>query len=320
MEHKTLWIIIASLVVTLLVALIVLYTIIKKNKAGAKPFHKAKDVGVFYNQQTDNFLKVYGTIIQAFRTTDVSILLDHQIKAMGLKEGMKALDAGCGICGPAVYFAKNTGAHIEAITISQDQVTKAQSLVKEHHLEHQINVQLGDYHHLSEYYPSDSFDIVYFLESFGHATDHEQVLNESWGMLKPGGTVYIKDLFIKESNVHSLEKEIQQEIQNINNAYKYNVANLYEVLRFARKKGFIVAQLSTIDIPLEEFENLTISNDFQELTGINKIENLQDYVFPVDFFELKLIKPWNALEYGNSRYFLQNLFYMQVHNRKQEEL
>ena len=78
--------------------------------------------------------------------------------------------------------------------------------------------------------------------------------------------------------------------------------------------------MKTIDLPLEDFENLTISNDFQELTGINKIENLQEYVFPVDFFEITCIKPWNALEYGNSRYFLQNLFYMQMHNRKQEEL
>jgi ubiquinone/menaquinone biosynthesis C-methylase UbiE len=320
MEDNLLWIIIIVLATALIVCCIILFQNYVKPNTTTQSSHKAEDVGNFYNEQTDNFLKVYGTIIQAFRTTNVSVILNHQVKMMGLKKGMRALDAGCGICGPAVYFAQETGATIEAITISQDQVDKAVTHIKKNQLENKINVQLGDYHSLSKYFPSDSFDIVYFLESFGHAVNHEQVLNESWGMLKPGGTLYIKDLFIKESNNHSVEGGIATEINNINKAYKYNVANLYEVLRHARKKGFIVAQLSTIDIPLEEFENLTISNDFQELTGINKIENLQEYIFPVDFFELKLIKPWNSLEYGNSRYFLQNLFYMQVHNRKQEEL
>ena len=297
-----------------------LYLLYSKKKKKKATKYNASDVGSFYNKQTNNFLKVYGEVIQAFRTTDVTKLLDYQIEAIGFEKGQRVLDAGCGVCGPARYFAKNAGVQVEAITISQDQVDKSKAYIKKEGLEDQVNVQQGDYHHLSNYFESDSFDTVYFLESFGHAVDHQQVLNEDWGMLKPGGTLYIKDLFIKEAAIDSLKKDIDREIDNINEAYRYNVADLYEVLRFARKKGFIISSLKTIDIPLEDFENLTISNDFQELTGINKIENLQEYIFPVDFFELKCTKPWNALEYGNSRYFLQNLYYMQVHNRKQEEL
>lgn len=33
-----------------------------------------KDVAKFYDEQTDNFLKVYGNVIQAFRTKDVGVL------------------------------------------------------------------------------------------------------------------------------------------------------------------------------------------------------------------------------------------------------
>lgn len=282
--------------------------------------HSARDVGNFYNQQTNNFLKVYGEVIQAFRTTDVTKLLDYQIEAIGFEKGQRVLDAGCGVCGPARYFAKNADVYVEAITISEDQVEKAQNYIIEEGLEGKVNVTHGDYHQLEEYYKSDSFDVVYFLESFGHATNHEQVINSAWGMLKPGGKLYIKDLFIKEAAIPSLANDIQREVKNINEAYRYNVADLYEVLKFIRKKGYILSNVKTIDLPLEDFENLTISNDFQELTGINKIENLQEYVFPVDFFEITCMKPWNALEFGNSRYFLQNLFYMQMHNRKQEEL
>lgn len=282
--------------------------------------YSAKEVGDFYNEQTNNFLKVYGEVIQAFRTTDVTKLLDYQIDAIGFEKGQRVLDAGCGVCGPARYFAKHAGVEVEAITISEDQVEKARKYIANEGLEGKVKVTLGDYHHLEKYYESDSFDFVYFLESFGHATNHEQVINSAWGMLKPGGKLYIKDLFIKEAAINSLKEDIQREVENINQAYRYNIADLYEVLKFIRKKGYILSSVKTIDLPLEDFENLTISNDFQELTGINKIENLQEYVFPVDFFEITCIKPWNALEYGNSRYFLQNLFYMQMHNRKQEEL
>jgi cyclopropane fatty-acyl-phospholipid synthase-like methyltransferase len=296
----------------------------KKHPVASVEIEKAQgtaaSVGSFYDEQTQNFLKVYGEVIQAFRTTEVHKLLDYQIESMELEAGQRLLDAGCGVAGPATYFAEKAGVTVEGITISKEQALLAKKKIKKKGLEDKVSITHGDFHHLQEYYESDSFDRVCFLESFGHAVNHEEVLHSAWGMLKPGGLLYIKDLFVKEAALTSLEKDIQEEIQNINKAYHYNVADLYKVLKIIRKKGFILSSVKTIDLPLEEFENLTISNDFQELTGINKIDNLQEYVFPVDFFELKCYKPWNALEYGNSRYFLQNLYYMQLHNRKQEEL
>lgn len=317
------------LIFFILLSLVLLYFLVKKKKsqpdeseASVPPIKrfKPKQVGQFYNEQTDNFLKVYGEVIQAFRTTKIDQLLDYQIESIGLKEGQRVLDAGCGVCGPARYFAKNAGVQVEAITISEDQVEKSKKYIEQENLTDKVRVTLGDYHQLQNYYESDSFDAVYFLESFGHAEKHQEVINSAWGMLKPGGTLYIKDLFIKEAAIASLEKDIQQGIQDINTAYRYNVADLYVVLKWIRKKGFILSSVKTIDLPLEDFENLTISNEFQELTGIHQIENLQEYIFPVDFFEIKCFKPWNALEYGNNRYFLQNLYHLQVHNRKQEEL
>ncbi len=278
------------------------------------------DVAKFYNEQTDNFLKVYGNVIQAFRTKNVNTLLDYQIGTIGLKSGMKALDAGCGVCGPAVYFAQQAGCTIEAITISRVQVEKAKEHIARNGAEDRVFVREGDYHNLEACYPENSFDAIYFLESFGHAKSHEQVLDSAWKVLKPGGVVYIKDLFIKKAALKGMAPGIEKEIQNINSAYHYNVPELNRILDHVRKKGYILSSLKTIDIPLEEFENLTISNDFQELTGINKIENLREYVFPVDFFELKLIKPAIGLASGNSRYFLQNMYFMQIQNWPEKDL
>ncbi|MBI3519100.1 MAG: methyltransferase domain-containing protein [Bacteroidetes bacterium] len=279
-----------------------------------------KDVAKFYNEQTDNFLKVYGDVIQAFRTKNISTLLDYQINAIGLNSGIKALDAGCGVCGPAVYFAQNTKCQIEAMTISKKQAELAKQKIAENHLSNLINITEGDYHQLENYYSQHTFDVVYFLESFGHALNHKQVLHSAWNVLKPGGSIYIKDLFIKKTPFESMEAGIDKEVKNINEAYHYNIPDLNTILDIARKKGYIISLLKTIDIPLEEFENLTISNDFQDLTGINKIDNLRNYIFPVDFFELKLIKRSIDLTSGNSSYFLQNMYLMQIENWKESDL
>ena len=272
----------------------------------------SQKVGDFYNAQTNNFLKVYGDVIQAFRTKDVSVLLDHQIEAMQLSANKKVLDAGCGVCGPAIYFAAKTGVSIEAISISGLQVEKSKQNIQKNQLDELIHVQEGDYHTLTKYYEKNAFDLVYFLESFGHASDHLMVLDSVWDVLKPGGMVYIKDLFVKKSNIPLFEQGIHIEVQKINAAYHYNIPELNNILDYVRQKGFILSSLSTIDIPLENFENLSISNEFQVLTGINKIDNLKEYIFPVDFFELKLIKPSFDISSGTNRYFLQNMYYLQI--------
>jgi len=54
------------------------------------------------------------------------------------------------------------------------------------------------------------------------------------------------------------------------------------------------------------------------LTGIARIDNWAEYVFPVDFFELKLIKPSFDLNQRPDRYFLQNLYHQQAEAKEQE--
>jgi ubiquinone/menaquinone biosynthesis C-methylase UbiE len=277
---------------------------------------QAKEVGAFYDATTDAFLKVYGEVIQAFRTHDLTNLLAYQAGMMQLKPGMRVLDAGCGVCGPAIFFAKNHGVQVDAITASKVQQAQALERIHAAGLQAQIHVVQGDYHQLSRHFPAGEYDVVYFLESFGHSPDKAAAISAAWEMLKPGGLLYIKDLFIKEPILPGHGPEIRANVDRINTAYRYNVGNLYDVLAAVRRQGFILSALKTIDIPLEDFENLTISNDFQELTGIHKIDNLQEYLFPVDFFELVCLKPWHDLEKGNSRYFLQNLYYLKVKGKE----
>ena len=289
-------------------------------QATTAPKATPSQVGEFYNTYNEKFVQVYGDIIQAYRTTDVTKLLDYEIVSIGFTPGMKACDAGCGVCGPAIYFAQKCGIQIEALTVSEVQKQEAVKRITAANLNNKVSVNVGDYHDIAGSLGKEKFDVVYFLESFGHSFNHSKAIESAWNALKPGGTLYIKDLFRKIAVYPEHQVKIDYEISRINEAYRYNIAELNTVLDAMRKQGFAIMFVKTVDLKLEDFENLTISNDFQELTGIAKIENWEDYIFPVDFFEIKCYKPVNDLQYGLDKYFLQNLYWMQVHKKKQEEL
>ena len=122
------------------------------------------------------------------------------------------------------------------------------------------------------------------------------------------------EALMKESKAAEAKIEFSYEVDRINEAYRYQVSDLYEILKIIRKMGFIVNFVKTIDLDINDFENLAISNEFQELTGIAKIDNWETYIFPVDFFEIKFTKPIHDLSDGLNKYFLQNLYYLQVKN------
>jgi cyclopropane fatty-acyl-phospholipid synthase-like methyltransferase len=230
------------------------------------------------------------------------------------------LDAGCGVCGPAIYFCKKAGVTVEAVTMSEKQAEHARRRIREEGVEGKVAVRVGNYQELPRLFEPGSFDAVYFLESFGHTDDVAKTITSAWHALKPAGTLYIKDLFKKEAAIPELAARIDEEARKINAAYHYNIPELNPFLSCVRQRGFILQSLKTIDLKLEEFENLTISNDFQELTGIGRIENWKEYVFPVDFFEVKCMKPVHDIRAGNSRYFLQNLYHLKVLQTKPEDL
>lgn len=259
----------------------------KKNRT-ATP----QDVGEYYNETTGKFLDVYGEVIQAFRTKDISHYLDYTLKSAKVEDGMLLLDAGCGVCGPATFFAqKLPNIRINACSISSVQVQLAQIKIAEKNLKDRVSVKQGDYHSLIELYPNTEFDRVYFLESFGHSDNKAKLIHAVWDVLKPGGMLYIKDLFRRESDNEWEQFKIDQICEQINKAYCYHIADLTEIISILRRKGYILHFIKVPEIERSVFENLTISNDFQNLFNIGKIDSWDEYVFPIDFYEILAEKP-----------------------------
>lgn len=278
----------------------------KSNRAyNAHRRHQSKEVGDFYDLRTNDFLHVYGEVIQAFRTNDVNEWLAYTAQSMDLHSKTTALDAGCGVCGPARYYAKHF-AHlqIEACSISANQVGQARQKNVEAGLQQQIQVQHLDYHNMANHYPASSFDLVYFLESFGHSSQQTYLLKQVFTVLKEGGALYIKDLFKALDPDEWKQQRIDEICQDINKAYYYNIPSLGSFLDAARKIGFRLEWVRVPQIKLETFEHLKISNDFQELFNVGKINSWADYIFPIDFYELMLTKPVAVAPEELHKYFM----------------
>jgi ubiquinone/menaquinone biosynthesis C-methylase UbiE len=278
-----------------------------KNSGILKPVSTTTpiSVGEYYNETTDKFLNVYGEIIQAFRTKNIDEYLDYTILNAKITDGMRLLDAGCGVCGPAAYFAnKLPNISIDACSVSEVQVEKAKEKINQEKLHERVNVKVADYHTIDAQYENNIYDRVYFLESFGHSNDKTKLIRAARNVLKPGGMIYIKDLFRREVTNEWEQLRINNICEQINHHYHYQISDLNDVLDVLRKQGYILHFVKVPEVELSAFEHLTISNDFQNLFDIGKIETWDDYVFPIDFFEILAEKPKHDLSKDMHLYFM----------------
>ncbi|OHE90645.1 hypothetical protein CORC01_14064 [Colletotrichum orchidophilum] len=108
--------------------------------------------------------------------------LAHQI---GIKEGMKVLDVGCGVGGPAREIAKFTGCHITGLNNNDYQIDRATHYAAKEGLSKQLEFVKGDFMQMS--FPDNSFDAVYAIEATVHAPSLEGIYSEIFRVLKPGG-------------------------------------------------------------------------------------------------------------------------------------
>lgn len=118
----------------------------------------------------------------------------HVLAECDLPPTSRILDAGCGVCGPSAHIAEAMpAAFVDAVTISPVQARAAECLLAARRLSDRICVRVADYHALP--YPDATFDAALFLESAGHSDDPLRLFAEMFRLLKPGGTLYVKDHF-----------------------------------------------------------------------------------------------------------------------------
>lgn len=113
---------------------------------------------------------------------------EHYLSAqMGLRPGMKVLDVGCGVGGPAREIARFSDVEIIGLNNNDFQIGRARKYTLKAGLEEQVSFVKGDFMKLSEQFGENYFDAVYAIEATVHAPSWEGVYGEIFKVLKPGG-------------------------------------------------------------------------------------------------------------------------------------
>ena len=108
----------------------------------------------------------------------------HIINKLRIEEGMKVLDIGCGWGGLALQIAKETGAYVKGITLSENQFATAQKRAQEEGLNDKVKFALQDYRHEEEKY--DRMVSVGMFEHVG-VTYFPNFFSKTYGLLKESG-------------------------------------------------------------------------------------------------------------------------------------
>ena len=153
----------------------------------------------FWNKNTKN------------RQEAISNENDEVIKTAGIKNGMKVLDAGCGIGGTSLCIAEKTGAGVWGITITPEQVDLAIKYARKKNIHNLVNFSVQNYTKTS--FPSNFFDVVIGIESICYASPKSSFLKEAYRVLKPGGKIVIADGYLGRKPKNEKEKEIIKEFK-----------------------------------------------------------------------------------------------------------
>ncbi|KAF2007050.1 hypothetical protein P154DRAFT_517477 [Amniculicola lignicola CBS 123094] len=146
---------------------------------------------------------------------------------MGLRDGMRVLDVGCGVGGPAREIVKFSGVNVIGLNNNDYQIQRATRYAETEGLSHKLKFTKGDFMQMS--FPDNSFDAVYAIEATVHAPSLEGIYSEIFRVLKPGGVFGVYEWLMtdKYDNENPRHREIRLGIEigdGISNMEKVEVA------------------------------------------------------------------------------------------------
>ncbi|MFD7814714.1 SAM-dependent methyltransferase [Streptomyces sp. NPDC059785] len=142
----------------------------------------------------------------------VDRLTDVLIERLLVDDSAHVLDLGCGVGGPGLRVARETGARVTGVSISQEQVKTANRLAEEAGLADRAVFRHADAMKLP--FEDASFDAVMALESIIHMPDRQQVLTEAARVLQPGGRLVLTDVFERAPRKETLHPSIEKFCRN----------------------------------------------------------------------------------------------------------
>ena len=111
---------------------------------------------------------------------------EHRLaRVAGLRAGLRALDVGCGVGGPALSIAEHSGAHVTGINIVPWQLETAEKRAAAQGLQNLTEFRNADMMALP--FDDGTFDVAFSFDAICHSPDKDTVYAEIARVLKPGG-------------------------------------------------------------------------------------------------------------------------------------
>lgn len=153
-----------------------------------------KLVNAYYDLSTDLYEYGWGTSFHFARmysgeSLPASIARHQHYLAMQLqlKPGMKVLDVGCGVGGPARGMIQFSGAHVTGFNNNAYQLERAARYAAQANISSLSSFIKGDFMKMD--IPDNTFDAAYAIEATCHAPKLQGVYGEMFRVIKPGGRV-----------------------------------------------------------------------------------------------------------------------------------
>ncbi len=161
----------------------------------------------------------------------------HIIEKLQIKENMSVLDIGCGWGGMAIQIAKDTGASVKGITLSENQYSTAKKRAQEEGLNEKVTFALQDYRQ-----EKNNYDRIVSVGMFEHVGVNyfPAFFSKTYELLKDSG-IFLLHTIGQKSKPSATSPWIRKYI--FPGGY---IPSLSEILKITEKQNIIITDIEIL--------------------------------------------------------------------------
>jgi cyclopropane fatty-acyl-phospholipid synthase-like methyltransferase len=138
----------------------------------------------------------YGLADETTASLDEAIVNNNRYvaDALGVRAGMRVLDAGCGVGGTSIWMAQERGAKMVGVTLEPAQAALGARFAAERGMAERVELHVMDF--MATTFEPASFDAAFNIESLCHCADLAGYFAHLRSLLRGGAPYGCMDLFV----------------------------------------------------------------------------------------------------------------------------